>query len=215
MTDDSIWSAAANGGLPIGKVIADRFLQFIGRDPVRRMTAVGEAWMVRPAGLPFRFEWHPKKEIVYLTRLGVMPEIGEAVALNVETEPGALNAIDIWLGGYAEARGMTHWRPRPGTGLVIGPDLSERFLEFLGRPADPTGRDRRVWHMRRPQLGLEFVWHPQRRTLYLVRLEVDPKKGFQIAKNLETHGDAINAMNIWLRGHQEGRTPGIKPQMQV
>jgi hypothetical protein len=31
--------------------------------------------------------------------------------------------------------------------------------------------------------------------------------------NVETHGDAINAVMIWTRGFREGQTPAPKPNL--
>jgi len=52
----------------------------------------------------FRFEYHPFKKKVYIIRVGILPEIGEAFAHEIETEGAAWNAALIWLRGYKEAK---------------------------------------------------------------------------------------------------------------
>lgn len=52
----------------------------------------------------FRFEWHPAKRRVYLIRVGVVPEIGEAIAFEIKTHGDAQNAVLIWLRGYRQAK---------------------------------------------------------------------------------------------------------------
>lgn len=52
----------------------------------------------------FRFEWHETKKIVYLIRIGAVPEFGQAIAVNVEDHGAAYNTVLIWLRGYKEAK---------------------------------------------------------------------------------------------------------------
>lgn len=98
---------------------------------------------------------------------------------------------------------------------MIDPALKARFLEFLGRDPHPTGAGRAVWNLSNPRLPqYRFEWHPQTRRVYLARLNARPVVGEVIAFNIETHGDAINAVNIWTRGFNEGRAPDvIKPNL--
>lgn len=88
--------------------------------------------------------------------------------------------------------------------------LRERFNAFLGREPHPTGAARKVWNMSSPATPhLRFEWHPGKRNVYLVRLGQKPEIGEVMAFNIETHGDAINAVNIWLRGYAEGQAPSV------
>lgn len=57
-----------------------------------------------PLAAQFRFEWHPVKKKVYLVRVGVVPEIGEAFAHEIENEGAAWNAVLIWMRGYRTAK---------------------------------------------------------------------------------------------------------------
>jgi hypothetical protein len=58
-----------------------------------------------PTAPQFRYEYHPTKSKVYLVRVGVKPEIGEAIAHNIMDEGAAHNAVLIWLRGYRTAKG--------------------------------------------------------------------------------------------------------------
>lgn len=93
--------------------------------------------------------------------------------------------------------------------------LKAKFAEFLGRDPHPTGADRKVWNLSSPAFPqYRFEWHPQSRKVYLARLTSSPVVGEVLAFNIETHGDAINAVNIWTRGYREGQTPNvIKPHL--
>lgn len=58
----------------------------------------------QPAFPQFRFEWHPQTRKVYVIRLGVAPEIGEAFAHEIADQGAATNAALIWLRGYRAAK---------------------------------------------------------------------------------------------------------------
>lgn len=92
-----------------------------------------------------------------------------------------------------------------------------KFLEFLGRDPHPTGGARKIWHIKAPRTPqYRFEWHPQKRIVYLVRIGSVPEVAEAMAFNIETHGDAHNAVLIWLRGFHEGATPTIqKIHLQV
>lgn len=50
----------------------------------------------------YRFEWHPRSRRVYLIRVGAVPQIGEVLAFDISTHGDAVNAVLIWLRGFAE-----------------------------------------------------------------------------------------------------------------
>jgi hypothetical protein len=52
----------------------------------------------------FRFEWHPGVKRVYVVRVGVTPEIGEAIAFEIADHGAAYNAVLIYLRGYRQAK---------------------------------------------------------------------------------------------------------------
>lgn len=95
-------------------------------------------------------------------------------------------------------------------------DIAQRlkFAEFLGRDPHPSGADREIYHIRAPRFPeYRFEWHPRKRNVYVVRAGVVPEVGEIVAFNVETRGDAHNAVLIWLRGVAEGRRPGVKPHL--
>ena len=49
-----------------------------------------------------------------------------------------------------------------------------------------------------------FEWHPEAKTVYLIRLWVFPLMGDPIAMNVLDHGAAFNAALVWCRGYREG-----------
>ena len=51
----------------------------------------------------FRFEWHETAKNVFLIRSSA-PTHGEMIAMNIETEGGAHNAVLVWLRGYRAGR---------------------------------------------------------------------------------------------------------------
>lgn len=57
-----------------------------------------------PRAPQFRFEWHPKKQNVYMIRLARKPQIGEVIAFNIENHGAAHNAVMIFMRGYNERR---------------------------------------------------------------------------------------------------------------
>lgn len=96
----------------------------------------------------------------------------------------------------------------------LAPPLSDKFREWLGRDPHPSANGMDILHIRSgstPQF--RFEWHPRKRRVYLVRVGQDPEIGEVVAFDIETHGDAINAVNIYLRGYNEGRLPGVKPHL--
>jgi hypothetical protein len=93
--------------IPLG--LRDRFRAFLAREQEPHPTGAGrDIYHLKTVSLPqYRFEWHPKKRIVYLIRVGTKPEIGEAIAFNIETHGDAHNAVLIWSRGYAEGQAPT------------------------------------------------------------------------------------------------------------
>lgn len=66
----------------------------------------------------------------------------------------------------------------------------------------------KILHFKPPQFPeLRFEWHPVSKQVYLIRTGVLPEVGEIMAYEIENHGAAQNAVLIWLRGYQEGRTP--------
>jgi len=90
----------------------------------------------------------------------------------------------------------------------LGPSTLDRFREWLGREPHPSAAGQDILHLRAPRhVGMRFEWHPRKRRVYLIRVGQVPEIGEVIAFDIETHGDAINAVNIFLRGFNEGRLP--------
>lgn len=92
-----------------------------------------------------------------------------------------------------------------------------KLAEFFGRDPHPSSAGQQVFHIKygRADGGYRFEWHPRTRKVYLVRLSTVPEIGEVMAFNVETHGDAINAVMIWCRGFNEGRRPDVtKPHLQ-
>lgn len=91
------------------------------------------------------------------------------------------------------------------------PKLREHLLDYLGRPPHPSGADQAIWHA--SQLGHSFEWHPQTRKLYrVVPKDGGGASGELVAEGIETHGDAHNAVNIWVRGWHEGKSSSEAPK---
>lgn len=82
---------------PLGRLLRD------GR-PAPVQSSVGHVTHLKSPTLPqFRFEWHPGKQRVYMIRVGARPEIGEPIALHIETEGQAHNAVLTFIRGYRAA----------------------------------------------------------------------------------------------------------------
>lgn len=106
------------------------------------------------------------------------------------------------------------------------PKTRDKFREFLGRDAHATGDNQPYLHIKQPNFPqFRFEWHPQKRKVYLVRLGrmVDgvlvaregPLIGEILAEHAETHADAFNFVQTWLRGFREGQTPDLaKPHLE-
>ncbi|MFO1081880.1 MAG: hypothetical protein U1E23_14775 [Reyranellaceae bacterium] len=95
--------------------------------------------------------------------------------------------------------------------------LRDKLAEFLGREPHPSAAGRDVYHIADPRLPqYRFEWHPKKRIVYLVRLGAVPLTGEAMAHHVETHGDAIRAVQTWARGFHEGRTPDLKkPHLEL
>lgn len=91
---------------------------------------------------------------------------------------------------------------------------AEKFREFIGRDPHPSGPEA-VYHIKQPLFPeYRFEWHPQARKVYLIRLGSEPLIGEVIAEHAETHGEAINYVQTFLRGYREGLNPTPKPHLE-
>lgn len=64
-----------------------------------------------------------------------------------------------------------------------------------------------ILHIKVPSMpDFRFEWHPDSKMVYSIRLSHQPLVGEILAFNIADHGSAINAVNIWLRGHHAGRS---------
>ena len=89
-----------------------------------------------------------------------------------------------------------------------------KFAEFQGRDPHPSGQQM-VYHIKQPNFPqYRFEWHPQSRKVYLIRLGSAPLIGEILAEHAETHGDAHNFVQTFLRGFREGQTPTPKPHLE-
>jgi hypothetical protein len=92
----------------------------------------------------------------------------------------------------------------------MDPATREAFQAFRGRDPHPTGAGEPFYCIQQPRYPeFRFEWHPQKRKLYLVRLNHKPLIGEIIAEHVETHGQAFGFVQTWLRGYQAGQTPGV------
>lgn len=98
----------------------------------------------------------------------------------------------------------------------LDPATRDAFEAFRGRDPHPTGDKQPYLHIKQPNFPqFRFEWHPQKRKVYLVRLGRTPLIGEILAENAETHGDAYNFVQTWLRGFREGQTPDVsKPHLE-
>lgn len=93
---------------------------------------------------------------------------------------------------------------------MFDPRTRDKFFEWLGREPHPSANGQKVLKISNPKLSgrYRFEWHPKARKVYLIR--VAPREiGEVLAFNIETHGDAANAVLIWSRGFNEGQTPNL------
>jgi hypothetical protein len=92
----------------------------------------------------------------------------------------------------------------------------ERFREFVGRDPHPSGGRGGILRIRAPMAtGLRFEWHPQKRKVYMIRpaLPGQPEVGEIIAEHANTHGEAWNFVQTFMRGYREGQEPGVKTHL--
>lgn len=69
-------------------------------------------------------------------------------------------------------------------------------------PHPPGKLVERVLKLTQPRIReFRFEWHPQAQRVYAIRVGVQPEVGELIAFDIDTHGAAINAVNIWSRGY--------------
>lgn len=101
----------------------------------------------------------------------------------------------------------------------------DRFAEFVGREPHATGASQMVYKIRRPEYPqFHFEWHPQTRKVWIARLgRVDDQGRFfplpsgstiypaVLAEHANTHGEAYNFVQTYLRGFKEGRLRDITP----
>lgn len=77
-------------------------------------------------------------------------------------------------------------------------------------PSNPSGfqadavPDGVIYHIKTPNYPtFHFEWHTWKKNVYLIREDLPgPKRGEIVAFNIEDHGQAQNAVLIWLRGYQ-------------
>jgi hypothetical protein len=70
---------------------------------IKRPVQPGMIYHLRQQNLPgYRFEYHPGVKKVYVIRVGVTPEVGEAFAFDVPDHGSAWNAVLYWCRGYRE-----------------------------------------------------------------------------------------------------------------
>lgn len=63
-----------------------------------------------------------------------------------------------------------------------------------------------IYHIQTPTFPqFRFEWHPGTRRVYLIRLGAVPLVGEPMAFEVKTHGDAQNAVLIWLRGYRQAK----------
>lgn len=89
--------------------------------------------------------------------------------------------------------------------LASAPKTRERVAQALHVVADPTGGGRAELHF--IAQGLQFTWHPLSQKVFLMHHtgQTAPdgsmiREARIIAMDIVTHGDAINAANIFTRG---------------
>jgi hypothetical protein len=65
-------------------------------------------------------------------------------------------------------------------------------------------RGEQIYHIKTPTFPqFRFEWHPGARRVYLIRVGAAPVIGEAMAFEVKTHGDAQNAVLIWLRGYRQ------------
>lgn len=63
-----------------------------------------------------------------------------------------------------------------------------------------------TFHVKNPNMPqFRFEWHPGKKIVYVIRLDVTPLIGEAIAHDIENSGSAINAMLIWCRGYKTAK----------
>ena len=63
-----------------------------------------------------------------------------------------------------------------------------------------------IYHIQAPTFPqFRFEWHPSARRVYLVRVGAVPVIGEAMAFEVKNHGDAQNAVLIWLRGYRQAK----------
>jgi hypothetical protein len=70
----------------------------------------------------------------------------------------------------------------------------------LAVPAQPLETILKLSQPLVPQF--RFEWHPRTKRVYTIRVGATPEVGELIAFDVENHGQAINAVNIWCRGYR-------------
>lgn len=70
-----------------------------------------------------------------------------------------------------------------------------------------------IYHIKTPTFPqFRFEWHPVAKRVYLIRVGAVPLVGEPIAFEVKTHGDAQNAVLIWLRGYRQAKLELEEPQ---
>lgn len=85
----------------------------------------------------------------------------------------------------------------------------------LGPASVPHGN--RIAYIRAAEFPrFRFEWHPAARKVYLVSTATPPGQpliGEAIAFDIENHGQAINAVNVYLRGYRRARLELTAPDL--
>ena len=95
----------------LDKHTAEKFAEFLGRDPHPTGGAQMCMHIKQPQFPQYRFEWHPQSRKVYLIRLGRTPLVGEVIAEHAETHGHAFNFVQTFLRGLREGQTPTINKP--------------------------------------------------------------------------------------------------------
>jgi hypothetical protein len=79
-------------------------------------------------------------------------------------------------------------------------------------PLSAIAPDTQILHIKSPTFPqFRFEWHPKVKRVYVVRIGMTPEIGEPIAFEITTHGDAYNAVAIWLRGYKQAQLELSEP----
>ena len=70
-----------------------------------------------------------------------------------------------------------------------------------------------IYHIKAPTFPqFRFEWHIGMKRVYVIRIGAMPEIGEAMAFEVKTHGDAQNAVLIWLRGYRQAKLEMEEPQ---